>query len=84
MDDILECCCGLDVHKETIVACLMKGPIGKRLKPSSEIREFGTQLRELKALREWLELHDCHHVAMESTGIFWQPVYAVLETGFVR
>jgi hypothetical protein len=80
MDDILECCCGLDVHKETIVACLMKGPIGKGLKPSSEIREFGTQLMELKALREWLELHDCRHVAMESTGIFWQPVYAVLES----
>jgi transposase len=81
MDDILECCCGLDVHKETIVACLMKGPIGKGLKPSSEIREFGTQLRELKALRAWLEMHDCRYVAMESTGIFWQPVYAVLESG---
>jgi transposase len=79
MDDILECCCGLDVHKETIVACLMKGPIGEGFKPSSEIREFGTQLRELQALREWLELHNCQHVAMESTGIFWQPVYAVLE-----
>jgi transposase len=69
----------LDVHKETIVACLMKGPIGEGFKPSSEIREFGTQLRELQALREWLELHNCQHVAMESTGIFWQPVYAVLE-----
>jgi len=79
MEDILECCCGLDVHKESIVACLMKGPIGEGLKPSSEVKEFGTQLKDLVALREWLEEHDCHYVAMESTGIYWQPVYAVLE-----
>jgi transposase len=44
------------------------------------IREFGTQLRDLLALRRWLEEHKCHHVAMESTGVYWQPVYAVLET----
>jgi transposase len=80
MEDILECCCGLDIHKESIVACLMKGPIGRDLKPDSEIREFGTQLNDLKLLRSWLEAHDCRYVAMESTGIYWQPVYAVLET----
>jgi len=80
MEDILECCCGLDVHKETIVACLMKGPVGKGLKPGSEVREFGTQWKDLVALRKWLEKHECHYVAMESTGIYWQPVYAVLET----
>jgi len=80
MEDILECCCGLDIHKESIVACLMKGPIGRDLKPASEIREFGTQLNDLKLLRSWLEAHDCRYVAMESTGIYWQPVYAVLET----
>ena len=79
MEDILECCCGLDIHKESIVACLMKGSIGKGQKPESEIREFGTQLKDLIALREWLEENDCHYVAMESTGIYWQPVYAVLE-----
>jgi transposase len=61
------------------VACLLKGPIGKGLKPSSEVREFGTQQKDLFALREWLEEHDCRYVAMESTGIYWQPVYAVLE-----
>jgi len=80
MEDILECCCGLDIHKESIVACLLKGPIGKGLKPDSEIMEFGTQLKDLVALRKWLEAHECHYVAMESTGIYWQPVYAVLET----
>lgn len=79
MEDILDCCCGLDVHKESIVACLMRGPIGAGLKPGSEVREFGTQLNDLIALREWLQAQDCHYVAMESTGIYWQPVYAVLE-----
>ena len=79
MEDILECCCGLDVHKESIIACILKGAIIEGLKPTSVIREFGTQLKDLIALRKWLEEQDCHHVAMESTGIFWQPVYAVLE-----
>jgi transposase len=80
MEDILDCCCGLDIHKESIVACLLKGPIRSQLKPQSEIQEFGTQLRDLLALRQWLEEHKCNHVAMESTGIYWQPVYAVLES----
>ena len=80
MEDIMYCCCGLDIHKESIVACLLAGPVKSKLKPQNEIREFGTQLRDLLALRRWLEEHKCHHVAMESTGIYWQPVYAVLET----
>jgi transposase len=79
MEDILECCCGLDIHKESIVACLLQGPIKEGLKPRSEIKEFGTQLTDLMALRRWLEGQDCHYVAMESTGIFWHPVYTVLE-----
>ena len=83
MEDILECCCGLDVHKETIVACILRGPIGESLKPQSEIREFGTQLNDLINLRKWLQEHSCRYVAMESTGIYWQPVYSVLETSLV-
>jgi transposase len=82
MEDILECCCGLDIHKESIVACLMKGPLEAGLKPRREMREFGTLLNDLEALRSWLEAEDCRHVAMESTGIYWQPVYAVLEPAF--
>lgn len=80
MEDVLECCCGLDIHKESIIACLLKGPLGAELKPWSEIREFGTQLKDLNALRKWLQECECRYVAMESTGIYWQPVYAVLET----
>lgn len=83
MEDILECCCGLDIHKESIVACVLKGPIGSKLKPESEIKEFGTRLTELLALRKWLEEQDCRYVAMESTGIYWNPVYAVLEASLL-
>lgn len=82
MEDILDCCCGLDVHKESIVACLLKGPLVDKVKPQQEIREFGTLSKDLIALRNWLEAEDCRHVAMESTGIYWQPVYAVLEHAF--
>jgi len=80
MQDILDCCCGLDIHKESIVACLLKGPICGELSPCREIKEFGTQLKDLAALKRWLEEHACYYVAMESTGIYWQPIYAVLET----
>jgi transposase len=82
MEDILDCCCGLDVHKESIVACLLKGPLADGAKPQQEMREFGTLSKDLMALRNWLEAQDCRHVAMESTGIYWQPVYAVLEHAF--
>lgn len=62
------------------MACLLQGPLTEQLKPHSEIKEFGTPLPDLLALRDWLAAHNCHYVAMESTGIYWQPVYAVLET----
>jgi len=82
MDDILECCCGLDIHKDSIVACLLKGSLEEGSKPQREMREFGTLVKDLIALRSWLEAEDCRHVAMESTSIYWQPVYAVLEQAF--
>lgn len=82
MEDILECCCGLDIHKESIVACILKGPLEDGAKPQRELREFGTLARDLIALRNWLEAENCRHVAMESTGIYWQPVYAILEHAF--
>ena len=80
MQDILEVCCGLDVHKDTVVACLLKGNLDG--KPSKEIRTFSTLLPELEQLKLWLEEEHCHHVAMESTGVYWQPVYTVLEGAF--
>lgn len=80
MQDILEICCGLDVHKDTVVACLLKGNLDS--KPSKEIRTFSTLLPELEKLKLWLEDEQCHHVAMESTGVYWQPVYTTLESAF--
>jgi len=81
MQDLLEVCCGLDVHKETIVACLLKGSVNDE-KPEKTIRTFSTLLKDLEELKTWLETENCHHVAMESTGIYWQPVYNVLESAF--
>lgn len=72
MDPVLEHCCGLDVHKKSVVACVIT-PVGR------EIRRFGTMTDELWALADWLEERGVSHVAMESTGVYWKPVYNVLE-----
>ncbi len=72
MEDILECGCGLDVHKESIVACLLTGSANTENKPTKEIREFGTQMKDLIQLRDWLEEHHCVYIAMESAGIYWR------------
>ena len=70
-------CCGLDVHKEKISACLItQGDSGKE---EYEIREFGTFTDELFELKEWLLENDCPIVAMESTGIYWRPVHNIIE-----
>jgi transposase len=69
-------CCGLDVHKETVTACLIvQTPTGERI----EQREFCTFTRHLRALKEWLLDNECPVVAIESTGIYWRPVLNVLE-----
>lgn len=80
MEPLIERCCGLDVHQETIVACLLVGKADER--PRKETRTFRTVTRELLALREWLQEAGCTHVGMESTGVYWMPVYAILEDVF--
>src|SRR5580693_6573964 len=77
METLVERGCGLDVHQATVVACLLI--VSKNGKVHKQIRTFGTTTRELLALREWLLSQDCTHVAMESTGVYWKPVYAILE-----
>ena len=77
---IVERCCGLDVHQETVVACLLIGAPGDR--PTKETRTFRTVTRDLEALRDWLAAAGVTHVGMESTGVYWRPVYAVLEGHF--
>jgi transposase len=70
-------CCGLDVHKRTIVACLLTPGEGAR--PAKEIRSFGTMTEDVLALADWLVAAGCTHVALESTGVYWKPVYNLLE-----
>jgi transposase len=80
MEAIVERCCGLDVHQAQVTACLLVGRAGQRAK--KEVRKFGTFTRDLLALRDWLRESGCTVVAMESTGVYWKPVYAVLEDDF--
>jgi transposase len=70
-------CCGLDVHKEVIAACLLYQDEAGEV--TVEMREFDTFTADLMALRDWLMEHDCPIAAMESTGIYWQPVHNILE-----
>ena len=80
MDVVYERCCGLDVHQKLIVACLLvPGTAGQ---PRKEIRRFGTMTEDLERLAAWLEQAGCTHVALESTGSSWQPVWNVLEGRF--
>jgi len=80
MEDLLTCCMGLDIHKDTIVACLLTG--ATETKPEKEIRTFSTLIPDMLKLRAWVEETNCQHIAMESTGIYWTPIYEILEDCF--
>lgn len=88
MNVVYERCCGLDVHKKSVVACLITPDSTSRThstpngSPNKEIRTFGTMTADLLALCDWLHSAGCTHVAMESTGIYWKPVYNLLEGQF--
>jgi transposase len=69
----------LDVHKDTVVACVR---LASGNQVSQDVRTFGTTTKELLALSDWLSEHDCTHVAMEATGVYWKPVWHVLEGSF--
>src|SRR5205823_12599163 len=73
-------CCGLDVHKKNLVACvLVPGADGKAAR---FLRTFGTMTADLLGLTDWLLAYGVTHVAMESTGVYWKPVYNLLESSF--
>ena len=80
MQTLVERGCGLDVHQATVVACLLI--VLKNGRVQRQVRTFGTTTRELMGLREWLLSESCTHVAMESTGVYWKPIYAILEGAF--
>ena len=80
MKVLYERCAALDVHKKTVTACLIvPGPDGQ---PQKEKRVFGTMTQDLLRLSDWLFEAGCTHVAMESTGVYWKPIFNILEANF--
>ena len=80
LEVFIEKCAGLDVHSETIVACVIKGTLENDV--TIEIETFPTLTKDLFRLLKWLESHDVTHIAMESTGVYWKPVFNILEDFF--
>ena len=72
MDVVYRCCCGIDVHKRMVVACVIKN--GRR-----SLREFNTHTAALRELCDWLLEVGCEQIAMESTGVYWKPLYNLFE-----
>jgi transposase len=77
MEAMIERCCGIDVHKKTIVVCLAVGK--PQEKPRTLVKTFSTMTGDLLACRDWLVSEGCTHAAMESTGVYWKPVFNILE-----
>ena len=80
MEVTYERCCGLDIHKRSIAACLIVPGVGGA--PTKTVRSFGTMTADLLELADWLAAAECTHVAMESTGVYWKPIYNLLEDQF--
>lgn len=75
MDLVFESCCGLDVHRKSIVACVLTPQ-------TRETRTFGTTTRQILALSDWLQEHEPTHLAAEARREYWKPVYNLLEPEF--
>lgn len=80
MEIILKRCAGLDVHKRIIVVCVLL--VGDDWQVTKHVREFRTMTRDILELGDWLKQLDVTHVAMESTGVFWKPIYNLLDGSF--
>lgn len=79
MDILCERCAGLDVHKDEVVVCLR---LGRGRDVRREHRRFATTTKALMELSDWLSEHGCTHVVMEATGVYWRPIWHILEGGF--
>jgi hypothetical protein len=80
MEVVYPCCCGLDVHKKSITACVLWAEV--KGKSRKEKKRFGTFTHDLLQLADWLEQCGVTHVAMESTGVYWKPVWNILAERF--
>ncbi len=72
MEVLYRSCCGIDIHTKTAVACLLKDGV-------KQTRTYLTMTADLLEMLDWLESEDCTHVAIESTGVYWRPVFNLLE-----
>lgn len=77
MEILYRCCCGMDVHKKFVVACLLR--IDEQGEETRHMQRFETYTEDLLRLSDWLTSSGCTHVAMESTGVYWKPIYNLLE-----
>jgi transposase len=80
MEVLYERCAGLDVHKKTVKVCVLTPRTDQH--PHKEIRTYGTKTQDLLELHDWLKAQGCTHLAMESTGVYWRPVFNLLEGDF--
>ena len=80
MESMYVCVCGLDVHKKFVMACVRR--IGEEGRVFREVRRFETMTRNLRAMQEWLSSEGVTHIAMESTGVFWKPIFNILDGHF--
>jgi transposase len=80
MEEIYPCCAGLDVHKESVEACVRR--INENGRWQQQTRHWGTMTRDLWAMADWMAAQGVTHVAMESTGVYWKPIYNILESRF--
>lgn len=77
MEILYRCCCGMDVHKKFVVACVLR--IDEQGEETRQVQRFETYTEDLLRLSDWLTRSGCTHVAMESTGVYWKPIYNLLE-----
>lgn len=80
MENVFACCAGLDVHKESVEACARRTEPNGRV--HSETRHWGTMTRDLLQMADWLAAQGVTNIAMESTGVFWKPIFNILESRF--
>src|SRR5438876_6429972 len=80
MESVIRACAGMDVHKKSVEVC------ARRMEPDGRLhlqtRSWGTTTAQLQQMAEWLTAQQVTHVAMESTGVFWKPIYNILEGRF--
>lgn len=80
MEIVYRCCCGIDVHKESVTACVLWAEDGQQRREQK--RKFSTFTRDLLAMADWLRECGVTHIVMESTGVYWKPVWHILEGQF--